>query len=186
MTTGSKTSAMEKQISTRQVYDGNAISLRVDRVTKPNGKTTTRDVVEHADCVVAVPIDEANNVLLVRQFRYPVDSYLLELPAGGVEPGEDILDCVRRELQEEIGYIPGVIETLGGFYSIPGYGTEYLYAYVARDLKPSRLVAEDTDEIEIVKVPLKDITGLIESGKLCDAKSIAALLMHMAREKLLA
>jgi len=177
---------MEKQISTTQVYDGSGISVRVDRVRKPNGKTTTRDVVEHGDCVVAVPVDEAGNVLLVRQFRYPVDSYLLEVPAGGVEPGEDTLDCVRRELQEEIGYAPGAIEKLGGFYSIPGYGTEYLYAYVARDLKTSRLVAEDTDEIEVVKVPLKDVPGLIESGKICDAKSIAALLMYMAREKLLA
>jgi len=177
---------MEKQISTTQVYDGSGISVRVDRVRKPNGKTTTRDVVEHGDCVVAVPVDEAGNVLLVRQFRYPVDSYLLEVPAGGVEPGEDTLDCVRRELQEEIGYNPGEIEKLGGFYSIPGYGTEYLYAYVARDLKTSRLVAEDTDEIEVVKVPLKDVPGLIESGKICDAKSIAALLMYMAREKLLA
>lgn len=177
---------MEKQVSSTQVYAGNAISLRVDRVRKPNGKTTTRDVVEHADCVVAVPVDEANNVLLVRQFRYPVDSYLLELPAGGVEPGEDALACVRRELQEEIGYESVAIENLGGFYSIPGYGTEYLYAYVARDLKPSRLVAEDTDEIEVIKVPLKEIPELIESGKICDAKSIAALLMYMAREKLLA
>ena len=177
---------MEKQISTRQVYDGSAISLRIDGVRKPNGKTTTRDVVEHADCIVAVPVDEDNNVLLVRQFRYPVDSYLLEAPAGGVEPGEDILDCVRRELQEEIGYEPGTIEKLGGFYSIPGYGTEYLYAYLARDLKPSRLVAEDTDEIEVIKVPLKDIPALIKSGEICDAKSIAALLMYMAREKLLA
>ena len=177
---------MEKQISTRQVYDGSAISLRIDGVRKPNGKTTTRDVVEHGDCIVAVPVDEDNNVLLVRQFRYPVDSYLLEAPAGGVEPGEDILDCVRRELQEEIGYEPGTIEKLGGFYSIPGYGTEYLYAYLARDLKPSRLVAEDTDEIEVIKVPLKDIPALIKSGEICDAKSIAALLMYMAREKLLA
>jgi ADP-ribose pyrophosphatase len=177
---------MEKQISTRQVYCGSAISLRIDAVRKPNGKTTTRDVVEHADCIVAVPVDEDDNVLLVRQFRYPIDSYLLEVPAGGVEPGEDTLDCVRRELQEEIGYAPGAIEKLGGFYSIPGYGTEYLYAYVARDLKTSKLVAEDTDEIEIVKVPLKDVPGLIESGKICDAKSIAAMLMYMAREKLLA
>jgi ADP-ribose pyrophosphatase len=77
------------------------------------------------------------------------------------------------------------VEKLGGFYSIPGYGTEYLYVYVARDLKPSRLVAEDTDEIEVVRVPLAQIPELIFSGRLCDAKSIAALLIYMAREKLL-
>ncbi len=176
---------MEQQLSTIQVYNGPAISLHVDKVRKPNGVITTRDVVEHSDCVAVVPIDDRDQVLLVRQFRYPVDGPLLEVPAGGIEPGEDVVDCVRRELQEEIGYLPDKIEKIGGFYSIPGYGTEYLYVYVARDLKPSRLIAEDTDEIEVVKVPLSQIPDLIYSGKLCDAKSIAALLTYMAREKLL-
>jgi len=176
---------MEEPISGTEVYSGRAISIRVDEVRKPNGKTTTRDVVAHSDCIVVVPIDQDNNVLLVRQYRYPVGSDLLELPAGGIEAGEDPVDCLRRELQEEIGFLPGRIETLGGFYSIPGYGTEYLYSYAVHDLQPSRLVAEDTDEIEIVKIPLQDIPGLIESGKICDAKSIAALLTYMARKKLL-
>jgi len=75
------------------------------------------------------------------------------------------------------------VDKLGGFYSIPGYGTEYLYVYVARDLKPGHLVAEDTDDIEVVRVPPEEIPGLILSGKLCDAKSIAALLTYLAREK---
>ena len=105
--------------------------------------------------------------------------YLLEIPAGGIEPGEEPVDCVRRELQEEIGYLPGKIEKLGGFYSIPGYGTEYLHCYLATDLKPSRLVAEDTDEIEVVKVPLNKIPQLIASGEICDANSIAALLTFL-------
>ena len=98
---------MEQQLSSAQIYSGPAISLRVDKVRKPSGVTTTRDVVEHSDCVAVVPIDDQNQVLLVRQFRYPVDASLLEVPAGGIEPGEDVLDCVRRELQEEIGYLPG-------------------------------------------------------------------------------
>ena len=105
--------------------------------------------------------------------------YLLEIPAGGIEPGEEPVDCVRRELQEEIGYLPKKIERLGGFYSIPGYGTEYLHCYLATDLVPSRLVAEDTDEIEVVKVPLNKIPQLIASGEICDAKSIAALLTFL-------
>jgi len=175
----------EQQISSTQVYAGPAIALRVDKVTKSGGTTATRDVVEHSDCVAVVPIDDDSNVLLVRQFRYPVGATLLEVPAGGIEQGEDVVDCVKRELQEEIGFVPGRLEKLGGFYSIPGYGTEYLYVYVARDLKPSRLVAEDTDEIEVVSVPVQQVPGLIFSGKLCDAKSIAALLTYMAKEKLL-
>ena len=176
---------MEQQLSTVQVYTGPAISLRIDKVKKPGGAITTRDVVEHADCVAVVPIDDDGEVLLVKQFRYPVDSALLEIPAGGIETGEDVVDCVRRELQEEIGYLPETVEKLGGFYSIPGYGTEYLYVYVAKDLRPSRLVAEDTDEIEVVRVPLGRIPELILSGKICDAKTIAALLTYMTREKLL-
>ncbi|PIU55696.1 MAG: hypothetical protein COS87_04245 [Chloroflexi bacterium CG07_land_8_20_14_0_80_45_17] len=118
-------------------------------------------------------------MLLVRQFRYPVGKSLLEIPAGGIEPGEKPVDCVRRELQEKIGYLPGKIERLGGFYSIPGYGTEYLHCYLATDLVPSRLVAEDTDEIEVVKVPLNQIPQLIASGEICDAKSIASLLTFL-------
>ena len=87
---------MEQQLSSVQVYAGRAISLRVDQVRKPSGATTTRDVVEHSDCVAVVPVDKDGNVLLVRQFRYAVDAALLEVPAGGIEPGEDVLDCVRR------------------------------------------------------------------------------------------
>lgn len=169
----------EKELSTQHIYRGRAVNLHVDTVEKPSGNKTTREVVEHSDCVAVVVLDGQNNVLLERQFRYPVGKALLEIPAGGIDPGEEPIDCVRRELQEEIGYLPGKIERLGGFYSIPGYGTEYLYCYLATDLMPSRLVAEDTDEIEVVKVPLNKIPQLIASGEICDAKSIAALLTFL-------
>lgn len=177
---------MERQLSSSEIYSGRAISVRVDTVEKPGGEVTTREVVEHSDCIAVVPVDSKGNVLLVKQFRYPVGRALLEVPAGGIEPGEDTLDSVKRELQEEIGYVPQKVEKLGGFYSAPGYGTEYLYTYLAQGLKPSRLVAEDTDEIDVVRVPLADIPGLIYSGQICDSKSIAVLLFYMAREGLLA
>jgi len=86
---------------------------------------------------------------------------------------------VRRELQEEIGYFPRKIDKLGGFYSIPGYGTEYLHCFLATDLVPSRLIAEDTDDIELVRVSPNEITRLIASGEICDSKTIAALLMFL-------
>ena len=94
---------------------------------------------------------------------------------------EEPIDCVRRELQEEIGYYPQEIEELGGFYSIPGYGTEYLYCYLASDLVPSRLIAENTEDIEVVRVPLTRISQLITSGEIRDAKSIAALLTFLPK-----
>ena len=173
----------EKKLSSQQIYKGRAVELHMDAVEKPSGEKTTREVVDHADCVAVVALDGQDNVLLVRQFRYPVKKTLLEIPAGGIEPGEEPVDCVRRELQEEIGYLPGKIEPLGGFYSIPGYGTEYLYCYLATDLVPSRLVAEDTEDIEVVRIPLAQVPQLIACGEICDAKSIAGLLTFLYVEK---
>jgi ADP-ribose pyrophosphatase len=169
----------EKKLSAQQIYHGRAVNLRLDTVEKPSGTKTTREIVEHSDCVAVVVIDGQDNVLLVRQFRYAVGKFLLEIPAGGIDPGEEPIDCVRRELQEEIGYLPRKIYKLGGFYAIPGYGTEYLHYYLASDLVPSRLIAEDTEGIELVPVPPDQIPQLIASGEICDAKSIAALLMFL-------
>ena len=101
---------------------------------------------------------------------------MLEIPAGGIEPDEQPIECVRRELQEEIGFLPKKIDKLGGFFSSPGFCTEYLYLYLATQLEPSRLEAEDTEEIEVVEKPLSQIPDLISSGEICDAKSIAGLM----------
>jgi ADP-ribose pyrophosphatase len=169
----------EKKLASQQIYQGHAVNIRMDTVEKASGKKTTRDVVEHSDCVAVVVLDEQDNVLLVRQFRHAVDRFLLEIPAGGIDPGEEPIDSVRRELQEEIGYFPRKIDKLGGFYSIPGYGTEYLHCFLATDLVPSRLIAEDTDDIELVRVSPDEIPRLIASGEICDGKTIAALLTFL-------
>ena len=169
----------EKKLATQQIYQGRAVSIRVDTVEKASGTKTTREVVEHSDCVAVVALDEQGNVLLVRQFRHAVDKFLLEIPAGGIDPGEEPIDSVRRELQEEIGFFPRKIDKVGGFYATPGYGTEYLHCFLATDLVSARLVAEDTDDIELVRVPTHEIPRLITSGEICDAKSIAALLTFL-------
>ncbi len=166
----------ERTISSEQIYSGRAVKLRVDTIEKPNGKKTIREIVEHADCVAVVVLDEENNVVMVRQLREAVGKTLLEIPAGGIDAGEEPVESVRRELQEEIGLLPHKIEKIGGFYSTPGYCTEYLYLYLATELKPSRLEAEDTASIEVVRVPLAQIPALIASGEICDAKSIAGVL----------
>ena len=175
--------AEEKTLSSRLVYDGRAVKLRVDTVRTAEGRETTREIVEHADCVAIVTLDADNNVLLVNQFRKPAEQELLEIPAGGIDPGEDPEAAVRRELREETGYLPRKIERLGGFYSAPGYCTEYLYLYLATDLVSSPLRAEDTEGIELVRVPIAEIPGLIASGKICDAKSIAGLFAFLERQK---
>jgi len=170
---------MEKTLSSRLIYEGRVVKLRVDTVKMPNGRETTREVVEHSDCVAIVAIDENDNVLLVKQFRQPVEKALLEIPAGGIEPGEDPVATVLRELREETGYLPRKVERFGGFYSSPGYCTEYLYLYLATDLIPSPLSAEDTENISLIRVPTTQIPSLITSGNICDAKSIAGLLTFL-------
>ncbi len=173
----------EKTLSSQLIYSGRVVKLRVDTVQMPSGRETTREIVEHSDCVAIVAIDASDNVLLVNQFRKPVERELLEIPAGGIETGEDPVATVRRELREEIGYLPRKVERLGGFYSAPGYCTEYLYLYLATDLTPNQLYAEDTEDIRLARVPISQIPALITSGSICDAKSIAGLLTFVEYKK---
>ena len=173
---------MEKTLTSQLIYEGRAVKLRIDTVQMPGGRETAREIVEHDDCIAVIAIDAENNVLLVSQFRKPIEKELLEIPAGGIDSGEDAVAAVRRELQEETGYLPGKLEKLGGFYSAPGYCTEYLYLYLATELTPSRLYAEDTENIRLVRVPVSQIPELITSGRICDAKSIAGLLTFLGRK----
>ena len=175
--------AEERTISSKLVYDGHIMKVRVDTVETSSGRTTTRDIVEHADCIAIVAVDTDENVLMVRQFRKPVEKELLEIPAGGIDPGEDAETAVQRELREETGYLPQKVERLGGFYSAPGYSSEYLYLYLAADLIPSPLHAEDTESISLVRTPIVQIPGLIASGSICDAKSIAGLFAFLEYRK---
>jgi ADP-ribose pyrophosphatase len=171
--------AEEETLSSRLVYQGRVVRLRVDAVRRPGGRETTREIVERDDCVAVVALDADGNLLLVRQFRKAVGKELLEIPAGGIDPGESPEEAVKREMREETGYLPRKVEPLGGFYSAPGYATEYLYLYLATDLIPSQLFAEDTEGISLVRVAPEEIPELISSGGICDAKSIAGLLTYL-------
>jgi len=171
--------AEEKTLSSRRIYQGRAVRLRVDTVKLSGGRQTTREVVEHDDCVAIVALDDKDNVLLVKQFRKPVEKELLEIPAGGIDPGETPEDSVRREMREETGFLPRKVLKLGGFYSSPGFCTEYLYLYLATDLVHSPLQAEDSENISLVRQPLEQIPDLIASGAIVDAKSIAGLLTFL-------
>ena len=169
----------EKLLSSKEIFRGRAVNLRIDTIEKKSGQVTTREIVEHKDCIAVVVVDGADNIVMVKQFRTPVNRVLLEIPAGGVKEGEEPEDCARRELQEEIGYLPGKLQRLGGFYAAPGYCSEYLHVFLATDLSESRLIAEDTDEIEVVRIPVPEILKMIDSGQICDAKSIAGILVYL-------
>ena len=167
----------EEQISSREIYDGRIIKVRVDDILIRNGGRSTREVVEHANAVVIAPVDAEGNVLLVRQYRYAAGRSLLEAPAGIIEDGESPDDCAQRELAEEIGFASRNLRALGGFWSSPGFCSEFMYAYLAKDLVPYRLQADDDEDIQVERLPLARIPQLIRLGEIQDAKSIAVLLM---------
>ena len=165
----------ERTIDSRRLYEGRLVSLRQDRVILSSGRETTREVVEHANCVAIVAIDPEGEVLMVRQFRKPVGEVLLEIPAGVVEDGEEPLDSAHRELEEETGYMAGRMERIGGFYSSPGYSTEFLHLFLATELRKGEARPDADEIIEVVSVPFERILSLILAGELRDAKSIAGL-----------
>jgi ADP-ribose diphosphatase len=167
------TAKKERVLSTSHAYRGRSIRVRVDDVVKPGGVRTTREVLEHVDCVVLLPVDADGHILMVRQYRHPVERVLLELPAGSIDPGETPEEAATRELRDETGCRPGRLEKLGGFYAAPGYCTEYLHFFRATQFEKSPLTAEDTDEIEVVPISPADVPGLVASGQICDAKTIA-------------
>lgn len=172
--------AVEPTISSRQVYQGRVVSLRVDTVRLPDGRTTQREIVEHRGAVALVALDADGNVLLVRQYRKPAERYLLEIPAGTLDPGEAPEACARRELAEETGHEPGKLAPLAGFYSAPGFCAEYLHVYLATDLRPARGHPDVDEEIQLVRLPVAECLRLVRSGEICDAKSIVGLLALQA------
>jgi len=129
--------AEEKTLSSRYIFKGRAFNVRVDTVINAGGQETTREIVEHGECVAVVPVDAEGQILMVRQFRKSVEKELLEIPAGGIEPGEEPVAAVKRELQEEIGCLPGRVERMGGFYSTPATALNiYIFTWL-RTLNPA-------------------------------------------------
>ena len=155
------------------IYKGRLISLET---IEEDGHLYERVI--HPLAITVVPVDTSGKITLVRQWRWGAKKNLLELPAGGLEEGEDPAKGAERELQEEIGMKPGKLTLLTQFYSSPGFSTERISLYLAEDLKKSPLQGEDTDEIEIVKLPLNSCIQKIKEGAIIDAKTIAGILYY--------
>jgi ADP-ribose pyrophosphatase len=167
-----------KEIVTSEIMFDGHFRVRRDIFAAPSGVIKTRDIVEYGDAVAMVAIDREGKIILERQFRHAAGKELLEIPAGGIDPGEEPEDAVIREMQEETGYSPGRIEHLTSFYSAPGYSTEILHVYLVQDLSESRLIAEDSEEITLVRVSKDEVLKLIADGTIRDGKSIAGLLFY--------
>lgn len=166
-------------VSSERVFDGRALAVRVDELHDPGGATYAREVVEYGVAVVLVPVDAEGRLLMVRQYRHPTGLWLLELPAGGVDDRDASPDAAAlRELREETGY-RGTLTRIGGLYLAPGYSDEYQHMYAARDLVEDPLDPDEDEDLLLERVPLDDALALVDSGQICDAKSIAALLMYL-------
>jgi ADP-ribose pyrophosphatase len=168
----------ETIMSTREIYRGRIVTLKVKTVILPSGHERTRDIVEHPGAVVILAPDSEGRVAMVRQYRSAVDRFLLEVPAGTRELGENAPDCARRELQEEMGVDAANWYPLIEFYSAPGFCTELLSVFVATGHTPSATQPEEDESIQRLWLPLTSIPTLISSGEIVDAKSIASLLTY--------
>jgi ADP-ribose pyrophosphatase len=169
------------EIEEKYIYRGRKVTLRVDRITDAEGHSYEREVVVHGGAVVVIPVDADGKIVMVRQWRRPVQKVLLELPAGTLEPDEPPIETAGRELQEEIGYRAAKITPLGGFYSAPGFCTEYLHLFLAENLQESRLDPDAHEVIEVHRYTLDQALDLIEQGEIQDAKSVASLCRYYAQ-----
>lgn len=163
--------------SFEELYQGRLFSLRRERLEFED-HTYDWDVVIHPGAVAAVPVKKNGQLILIQQWRRAIGQIIYEIPAGVLEKGEAPLNAIDRELQEEIGYKSKTITPLGGFYSTPGFCTEYIHLFVAQDLTPSSLPGDLHEAIDIVEMSLEEALRLIDSGQIVDMKTIASLLRY--------
>jgi len=168
-------------LSSETVYRGHLFNVDLDRIEMDGGFIANRETLRHPGAVCMVPVTADGNLLLVTQYRHAAGRRLLELPAGTLEAGEEPLAAVARELQEEVGMHPGRIEPLGGFYVAPGYTTEYIHLFVCTDLAASALDGDEDEDIEVEQLSLAEALAAIDSGRICDAKSVIGTLRWSRR-----
>jgi ADP-ribose pyrophosphatase len=173
---------LPRVVSSRTVYQGKIVSLRVDEVMLSKGGVATREMVHHPGAVVIVALTDQGDVYLVEQYRHAVGRALLELPAGGLEPGEEPLATAQRELKEEVGLQAANWTFLGQFFSSPGFANEKMYAYAARGLSSAQGTPDDDEDISVIRYPLNAL--LNELDRVEDAKTLATLLLLLRQREL--
>jgi ADP-ribose pyrophosphatase len=172
---------LEKTITSRLLHEGRHFSFFRDEVELPDGRRTYRDVVRHPGAVAIVPILPDGRIVLVRQYRYAAEKALLEIPAGTLEPGEEPLNCAARELREETGFEAGEIEGFLSCFMAPGYSSEVIHFFVARDLREVGAEMEPDEVIENKALELGEILERIRSNAIEDAKTIVGILTFSSK-----
>lgn len=163
-------------VERRNVYPGKVVNLFVDRVRLPNGNVTDVEVVRHMGAAAVVPVDSDGRVLLVRQFRHATGGYLLEVPAGKLDPGESPETCALREVEEETGYRADRLTPMGWIWTTPGFTDEKIWLYLATGLERSEQTLDHDEVLTVERVPLDDAVEMATTGRVVDAKSICGLL----------
>jgi ADP-ribose pyrophosphatase len=167
----------ETTISDQQIFEGKIFNLNLRQAKLRNGQMVRREVVVNKGAVVIVPLTANHEVRLLRQYRAAAEKWIIELPAGGLEPGEDPDLAAPRELLEETGDQAATWQKLHGFYSAPGILTEFLHLYLATNLTPGPNHAEFDEHIEIITVPWAEVIAMIRRHEIEDAKTMAGLML---------
>lgn len=163
----------------RLAYKGRKFDFEVNSLRLPNKSEGDWECIRHPGGALAVPVTQAGELVLVRQYRFALQGRLLEFPAGTVEPDETPAQTIEREIQEEIGYRASTWKSLGNFPLAPGYSDELIYAFLAMDLEkiPAPPAGDDDEDIEVVQMTVEAFEQAIMSGEAIDAKSIASFLL---------
>ncbi len=166
----------EKTVSSEEIFRGSLLTLKVDQVAMPDGTLARRELVEHPGGVGVVALTEDKEVILVKQYRKPLEKVTLEIPAGKLDPGEDHRDCGIRELEEETGLCAKNFTYLGCIYPSPGFVDEVTHLYFAWDLYPGTANPDPDEYLDIIKMPIGDLAEKIMNNEISDAKTVTGVL----------
>jgi len=169
--------------STAEVYNGRIFNFVTENLTLPNDRDTEMAFIRHPGSIAVVPLLDDNTVIMEVQYRHPMGEYLLEIPAGTLEPGESPLNCAKRELIEETGYRAQELIALGKIRMIPAYSDEEIHVFIAKGLTPARQNLDPDEIIEVVTYPLEKALRMIDAGKITDALTILSIQMTWIRLK---
>jgi ADP-ribose pyrophosphatase len=176
----------EKTISKKIVFQGKILKVFFDKVQLPDGKIATREKVEHPGAVAIVPVTENNEVILVKQYRYPVEEIIIEIPAGKLDDKEPSIECAKRELQEETGVINGKMILLATIYTTPGFSNEKMDIFIATGFTEIENNPDHDEFLHVIKVGIDECIRMIDNGIIMDAKSIVGILLaskHILKTK---
>lgn len=166
----------EKKLTSKQVFDGKVVKLFVDTVELPDGKEAIREIVRHPGAVCVIPVTPEGEVIMVKQYRYAFEQIMLEIPAGKLEPGEDPLEAVKRELEEESGVVAGNIEYMGEIFTTVAIFDEKIHAYLATDLVYKNAHPDEDEFLEVEKIPLSTLVDMVMNGEIKDSKTQICIL----------